>query len=199
MNDLGHLQALIWNKIKEATRDGDSTSLRVLGMIADEMDRKHNQWQGMLDKESSPDGATGVPVSSHNGPVNDGDAANPQIENFSGRSIRGFELAGHKVSVGSYKELLLGIIKLLQEQDLDRFETVAPQIRGRGPYFSERPDELRIHHRLTKGKLFVETNLNANLIVAICRRLVEAFGESLKLDVVPFRTRQQKGTRSRVI
>jgi hypothetical protein len=197
MNDLGQLQTLVWTKIKEATRDGDSTSLRLLGKIADEMDRKHNEWHGMLVKGPTSDGATSVPVSSADAPVEGHNGASSQLEDFSGRSIRGFELAAHKVSVGSYKELLLGIIKILQEQDLDRFEAVAPQIRGRGPYFSERADELRIHQKLTRGKLFVETNLNANLIVTICRRLVEAFGENLKLDVVPFRTRQHKGTRSR--
>jgi len=191
MKDLGELQTLVWAKIKAAISNGNSASFRTLGQIADEMDRKHDEWQRLLDDGAASSGMRGVPTS---GPPADGRSvgATTKDEDFSGRSIRGFELAGQKISVGSYKELLLEVTKTLQEQDLNRFETVAPQVRGRGAYFSNNADDLRLGRKLPKGKLFVETNMNANLIVTVCRRLAEAFGENLKLDVAPVRTRKQK-------
>jgi hypothetical protein len=199
MKNIGLIQSVVWEKIREATRDGDSASLPMLGKIAEEMDRKHDEWQRLVDSLAKPgpeNGSAGSPAPPSNSPPSAPTRARVP-EDYSGRSIRGFEIAGKAVAVGSYKELLLALIKILQERDLDRFEAVAPQVRGRGPYFSERPDELRLPTRLSRGKFFVETNLNANLIVAICRRLAEVFGEDLKLDVVPFRTRLQKGSRTR--
>ncbi len=185
MKNLGQLQTVVYDKIKKATEGGDGAALSVLGQIAGEMDRKHDEWQNLLDTGRPPNGAAPAQVSPDAGPSDTFGAS----EDFSGRSIRSFKLAGNTVSVGSYKELLLGVIKILQEKDAGRFETVAPQIRGRGPYFSEQSNELRLPHKLP-GKLFVETNLNANLIVAICRRLAQPFGETLDLDVVPFRSRR---------
>lgn len=194
MNDLGQLQTIVWTKIKEATRSGDSMSLRSLGQIADEMDRKHEEWRRLLDNGLDPSDTVDDKISPNRSSIVGQSANAPTEEDFSGRSIRGFELAGHKVPIGTYKDLLLEVIQMLQQQDLNRFEAVAPQIRGRGPYFSERPDALRLSRKLPRGKLFVETNMNANLIVTVCHRLAGAFGENLKLDVDPFRTRRQKGT-----
>jgi hypothetical protein len=192
---LGQLQATVWERIKEATQKGDGMALRRLGQIAGEMERKHDDWQTLLDTGGqTANGAASGPVLPTTGPGDRQGSNGAKVEDFSGRSIRSFKLAGNTVSVGSYKDLLLGVIKILQEKDPDRFETVAPQIRGRGPYFSENPNDLRLHHQLKKGKLFVETNLNANLIVAISVRLAEAFGETLELDVVPFRSRQRRPT-----
>jgi hypothetical protein len=47
--NLGNLQAAVWTKINEAARAGDGGSLRMLSQIADEMDRKHDEWQKFLD------------------------------------------------------------------------------------------------------------------------------------------------------
>jgi len=191
MKDLGKLQTLVWTKIKDAIGSGDSASFRILGQIADEMDRKHDEWQRLLDNGTASTGTREAPTS---GPPPDGHGVRATIEDedFSGRSIHAFELAGQKIPVGSYKELLLEVSRILQEQDLNRFETVAPQIRGRGAYFSNNADDLRLSRKLPRGRLFIETNMNANLIVTVCRRLAEAFGENLKLDVAPVRTRKQK-------
>ena len=195
MKKLGDLQATVWDRIKKATHDGDGASLRVLGAIADEMDRQYDSWNKLLANGRDANDAIvpkDLPDLSENPVPGDGDSGRNR-EDFSGRSIRAFELGGRTVPVGSYKDLLLGVIKTLQEQDFDRLEALAPKIRGRGPYFSQRADELRLPHKLAKGKFFVETNLNANLIVDISRRLAHAFGQNLKLDVVPFRTRLHRG------
>jgi hypothetical protein len=195
MKDLGQLQTQVWKKVEEANKDKDGTSLDLLGKIVAEMDRKHSDWQSQLEEATTSNGVVGIPVPPNKESANwDVGDARVEDEDFSGRSVRSFELAKQKVPVGSYKELLLEVIRVLQEQDLGRFETVAPQIRGRGPYFSQLAENLRLPKEI-KGKLFVETNLNANLIVTICRRLAEAFGENLKLDVAPIRTRRQKGMR----
>jgi hypothetical protein len=43
-------------------------------------------------------------------------------------------------------------------------------------YFSQRASDLKYAHELESGGLYVETNLNANLIVGICFDMVRELG-----------------------
>ncbi len=114
-------------------------------------------------------------------------------EDFTGKAIRGFEFGGEKAVVGTYKEMLVSLAGQLLRKHANKFDTVVARVRGQKPYFSDRKDDLR---ELKPG-LYVETNFPANQAVKVCRDLTEAFGyssASLRIDVVPFRTRAVKRT-----
>jgi hypothetical protein len=188
MKPLGTLQTTVWERIKDAQQTGNGIAAQLLGQIAGEMDLNYDRWKSLLDGGSPNGGSSGGSPPIPN-------TAAPQAaesEDYSGRNIRGFEFDGTKVPVRDYKQLLLLLIRALQERHRERFDALALQIGGNKPYFSASSADLRSPHKLPEGKLFVETNLNNNLKVTICFRLVRAFGhpaESLKLDVEPFRTR----------
>jgi hypothetical protein len=195
---LARLEKEIWENIRDATARGDSGALRVLAPIADEMDRNYEDWQRRFSRIGEPDsqGQNGVgrPLAQDRRH----DSSGPP-DDFTGRPIRGFELEGEKVPVGSYKEMWLELAKRLSRNRPEKFVEAAEQVRGRHPYISRDKRDLRMASALGDG-LYVETNLNANLIVEICRRLVGAVGydqSEFRLDVVPFRTRAVKGLRGR--
>lgn len=126
-----------------------------------------------------------------------GQGADLTRDDYTGKSIRAYELNGHKVTVGSYRDLLLKVTSQLLDRDPERFEENASRISGRNPYFSRVEAELRKGreiNRQARPGLYVETNLNANIIVGICQRLAQSFDAELRLDVVPFRTRAVKGS-----
>ena len=114
-----------------------------------------------------------------------------------GKSIRSATLFGQQLLVGNYKELLIGVAEHLSDQRAD-FDERAVKVRGNNPYFSKKPDELRIPYKLRQSTLHMETNLNANLIAEICSRLLEELGHQpndLKLDITPYRVRAVKGSK----
>jgi len=194
MADLGALQEQVWKAIREATRRGDARTLSLNGQIADEMERSYKDWVRRLSLVVEPIGT--LQKDAHVRRPDGHSSELARLEDFTGRPIRAFQFAGQTIAVGTYKDLLIEVAQLLLRRHADDFKTVAYRVRGRGLYFSNTKGDLRIPAELKPG-LYVETNLNANLIVDICRRLVEAFGYEpaiLRLDVVPFRTRAQKRT-----
>jgi hypothetical protein len=55
------------------------------------------------------------------------------------------------------------------------------QLRGsKRPYFTKNPDELRIPQQIEDSDIFMETNLNSNLIVRISLNVILLFGYSEK-------------------
>jgi hypothetical protein len=167
MNSLGELERVVWKQIQEATERRQSARLAHLGALADEMETKKRDWIARL---SSP------PESSNTG--SNAPSPNPDAD-FTGRPIRGFGLAGTQVSVNTYKELLLGVANLLRKQHQDAFDRKALSLGGRKRrYFATDARQLKYAHELEGGGLFIETNLNANLIVKICYALVQELGLS---------------------
>lgn len=91
--------------------------------------------------------------------------------------VRGYTLEGDHVAARSFKDVLLSVMNRLRGKHGHEFDRVASTLRGRKRvYFSENERELKYPHSLTGDGLFVETNLNANLIVGICRALLEKLG-----------------------
>jgi hypothetical protein len=97
-------------------------------------------------------------------------------------------------------------VEHLQKRHPD-FDQLAPNVRGRGPYFSTNPlpapqGDLRKPERIQNSRLFIETNVGADRIWDICRRLVRTFGHNpddlsvFAFDVAPARTRARKTRRT---
>jgi negative regulator of replication initiation len=106
---------------------------------------------------------------------------------YSHARVRGYSFGSKKVKCHSFKEILLSFCNDLRLAEPTMFDRAALLLRGkRRPYFSRTGDGLRLPEALIGRDLFVETNLNANLIVGICRAILEKLGrnpDQLVLDV----------------
>lgn len=103
-------------------------------------------------------------------------------KDYSYQSIRGFKLDwlhkdGKGASCHSFSELLKMLTSYLWLRHMDSFSKIALELRGKKrPYFSKNSADLRKPHKLAASDIYVETNLSANNIVAICRVLLEKLG-----------------------
>jgi hypothetical protein len=189
MHDLGKVQTEVMSQIRKASSQGDGFLLGVLGPIAAEMDRKAQEWESLLKRSASGPA-----------PVKNG-ASSSHVVEFAGKRISGVTILGESILVGSYKDALLAVAKRLQAMHAD-FDSVAPRVRGRFPYFSEDKSDLRHGEKLKNSKLFIETHNSADRQWKICTELVTAFGHDpsdpsvLRFEVAPNRTRALKGSRN---
>jgi negative regulator of replication initiation len=91
--------------------------------------------------------------------------------------VTGYTLEGRHFAARSFKDVLLSVMNGLRGKHGHEFDRIATTLRGRKRvYFSHNERELKYPHPLAGDGLFVETNLNANLIVGICRTLLEKLG-----------------------
>jgi negative regulator of replication initiation len=106
---------------------------------------------------------------------------------YSHARVRGYTFKSRKVRCHSFREILLSFCNDLRLAEPTTFDRGALTLRGKKrPYFSRTGDALRSPEALIGQGLFVETNLNANLIVGICRALLEKLGrnkDELVVDV----------------
>jgi hypothetical protein len=187
MRDLGKIQAELMSQIKKASEQGDGNRLGVLGPIAAEMDRIGKEWESRLTPSE------GIIATSKNG-------RELLDVKFAGKRISSVTILGEHAPVGSYREALLTVAKRLRAKYPD-FDSVAPRVRGRFPYFSENKKDLRLGEKVTNSKLYIETHNSADRQWKICAEMVRAFGHDpddpsiLHFDVAPNRTRAVKGTR----
>lgn len=99
---------------------------------------------------------------------------------YTNGTASGFELDGKKFTARTFKEILIGVCEFLRRQHADAFDKVAAGLCGKKRvYFSSNAKSLRSPFRIPQSNLFVETNLNANMIVAICTTLVKSLGHDL--------------------
>ena len=104
---------------------------------------------------------------------------------YTGKSITAFVLDGTRYSVKSWKEMLLKVSELMYIKYPSRFEDVLTLVGRKRPYFSKNPDELRIPSEIRGTGIYVETNLSANHIVKITKRVLNMFGyqeDALKIE-----------------
>jgi negative regulator of replication initiation len=107
-------------------------------------------------------------------------------KDYSYQEVSEFVLDEKSYPARSYKDVLIGVSTVLRREDLSGFDKVALGLRGKKrAYFSLDPKDLRHPLRVRDSNLFVETNLNANLIVGICLSLVKALGH----DITKFEVR----------
>jgi negative regulator of replication initiation len=91
--------------------------------------------------------------------------------------VSGYRLDGTHYTARSFKDILVGMSDILRSANRGKFDEAAMALRGRTRiYYSRSPERLKFPEEISGKGLFVETNLNANLIVGICRRLLENLG-----------------------
>ncbi len=68
------------------------------------------------------------------------------------------------------------VARTLQERS-PTFDSLAVQVQGNKPYFSERREDLTGGLEVAQGApLYIETNFNSNTIVEVCYALISKFG-----------------------
>jgi hypothetical protein len=98
---------------------------------------------------------------------------------YTGKSVQAFSFEGQRFEVGSWRELLLGLVEQLRIRDQMLFEKTALQMKGRKrPYFTKNPAELREAYQVNGTELYVEVNLSSQMIANICYELAERMGYS---------------------
>ena len=107
---------------------------------------------------------------------------------YTHRRIGGFSLFGKQHDARSFHDVLIGCARELRKAHGQTFEQEALSLRGtKRVYFSRNPGELKKPEDLGGG-LFVETNLNANILVGICRALLRKLQHDpdgdLSIDVI---------------
>jgi negative regulator of replication initiation len=108
-------------------------------------------------------------------------------QEYTHRRTGGFWLFGNRHDARSFHDLLIEFSRELRKADNQGFERAALSLRGtKRTYFSRNAGELKKPEDLGGG-LFVETNLNANILVGICRALLKELGhdpDDLRVDVI---------------
>lgn len=183
MNNLTELEREVWTQIKGATEKHNTLRLAHFSALAADIDVAKNDWVARLEAGLKMNGAGRAP-DRRIAPRPDREPATGPDDDFTGKPIRGFAFDGAQFAVSTYKELLIQLTNLLRKKFGEDFDDRALSLGGRKRrYFSRQPRELKYAHEVEGGGLFVETNLNANLIVKICYRLVRDLGCDGKLKI----------------
>jgi hypothetical protein len=188
MANLESLEKQVWDRLDRAMEHKETAKLRLLSALADEMESNGRSWSQRLaaiDLEPPSGACDAGGVARPHQPLLDGTAS---ADDVTGRSLRSAVLLGQPLRARNFKELLLEVAKTLHLETAEDFETKAVTVRGRFPYFSTDRNELHSPQPVGKSGLFVETTLNANSVVRICRKLLQALGHdpaSLVIELEP--------------
>jgi len=108
-------------------------------------------------------------------------------QEYTHRRTGGFWLFGKHHDARSFHDLLIEFSRELRRQNSQAFENAALNLHGtKRAYFSFTAGNLKKPEDLGGG-FFVETNLNANILVGICRALMKKLGhdpDELRVDVI---------------
>ncbi len=97
-------------------------------------------------------------------------------EDFTGKSIISFSFKGVNYPVKSWQNLLLKIINLMLIENGKEFDKVLILEGRKRPYFSKNLNDLRQPLKINNTDIYVETNLSANSIVKLTRKILSIFG-----------------------
>jgi len=97
-------------------------------------------------------------------------------EDYTNKTPLNFIFKGKEVAVKSFKNLLVCLSNELLERNPKSFEAVLILHGRKRKYFSRNKNELHSKIKLRNSDIWVETNLNANIIVKICRRMLHILG-----------------------
>ena len=109
-----------------------------------------------------------------------------RLPSYKGKSIVAFTFKGTRYPVRSWKEMLIKITDLMLHAHGEQFYKVLNLVGRKRPYFTRNPNELRAPERINNTEIYVETNLSANSIVKLSKRIIELFGyreDDLSIEV----------------
>jgi hypothetical protein len=181
MTTVADIEKEVWKKMESAMSDKDSFALAILSEVAKNIEDRKREWEKSLEQLSSRDGDS----PRHSGRTGNSPRTDAVVRNFTNQPIRAFSLNGSRIDVRTYKELLVKMSNILRRKHNGNFDQVALKLGGRKRvYYSRTAADLKYAEELENGGLFVETNLNANLIVNnICQPLVQALEPGSSFDV----------------
>jgi hypothetical protein len=84
--------------------------------------------------------------------------------------------AGGEIIVKTWKEVLVKLAGEIYKRNKNSFSKVFSISSKKGCYFSDNPKQLRSAGSIADSGIFAETNLSADSIMKICRRLLSEFG-----------------------
>jgi negative regulator of replication initiation len=97
-------------------------------------------------------------------------------QDYTHRRTSGFSLLANRQDARSFHDVLIGFARELRKVHGKAFEQAAAGLHGtKRAYFSRNAGDLKKPEDIGGG-LYVETNLNANIIVGICRALLKVLG-----------------------
>jgi predicted type IV restriction endonuclease len=100
----------------------------------------------------------------------------PTNFNYKGSRIHSFTFNGNEYKTTSWINMLLEISNIMLKEHKPEFNKVL-ELKGRQrPYFSTNPGEMRNPKKLNNTDIFIETNLSANGIVGLSKRIIVLFG-----------------------
>jgi hypothetical protein len=108
-------------------------------------------------------------------------------QDYTHRRTSGFSLLGGRHDARSFHDVLIGFTRELRKLHGQAFERAAISLHGtKRAYFSHNAGDLKKPEDIGGG-LYVETNLNANIIVGICRALLKILAHDpndFEVDVI---------------
>lgn len=96
-------------------------------------------------------------------------------EDYTGRKISKFKFKSQTYQVRNWKEMLIKFIQIMASSEENFDEVLGLKGRTRW-YFSKDEDELRKPEMIKNTDIYVETNLNNNQKIQICKAMLGIFG-----------------------
>lgn len=122
---------------------------------------------------------TGETPSETNKPVDTQDEINEINSDdykYRGTRITSFTLKNKEYKTSNWINLLFQICNLMFDENSSNFDKIL-DLKGRDrPYFSRNPERLRTSKIIPGSNIYMETNLNANNIVRLSRKVIHLFG-----------------------
>ncbi len=97
-------------------------------------------------------------------------------EEYTGKSIISFTFRSEKYPVKSWVGMLIKICEIMFLSHRNQFGMVLNLVGKKRPYFSKNSNELRHPEKISNTDIYVETNLSANAIVKLSKKILTLFG-----------------------
>ena len=101
------------------------------------------------------------------------------FELYTGKRPISYTLLQSEHPVRTYKDVLIGVCKVLAEGNRADFDRVLGLHGKKRPYFTRSPHKLRQAQEIGDTGIYVETNLSANNIIDLCRNAIAAVGQRI--------------------
>lgn len=118
--------------------------------------------------------------------------------NFTATKITGFVFLNNNISVSSWKQLLVKFVEKINSLHHSEFDIITNVSGQKKPYFTKNNNELREPQQILNTDFFVETNLSANNIVSIIRKILTVFNyneNDLKIELSKQKTLAERNVK----
>ena len=175
------IERRVLKEVRDGLDAGDMRRVSYFSAIGQEIAENKEMWEGRIKDWVEANGKSFRPQGA--GPLASMRKGDPREQDFTGWTLRGYQIDGKDVSVSTFKDMLIHLANWLRDRHGKAFDDAVLTFAGRKRrYFSKSKTALKAAYELDGGELFVETNLNANLIAQICFRMVDQFGHRFTIN-----------------